>query len=106
MKNHRPVSFLIIQLLGIAEIVEQLADEQAETHIHLHSSQRGTPFCVFRVHRGTFIFIRLSVELPFVSFVCIAVTNIDRDSTKERCGGNSRCKLKRHTDGLWAKRRS
>ena len=22
-----------------------------------------------------------------MSFVCIAVTNIDRDSTKERCGG-------------------
>ena len=52
MKTHRPVSFSIIQLLGIAEIVEQLADEQAETHIHLHSSQRGTPFRIFRVHRG------------------------------------------------------
>ena len=53
MKIHWPVSFLIIQLLGVAEIVEQLADEQAETHIHhLHSSQRGTPFRVFRVHRG------------------------------------------------------
>lgn len=34
MKKHRPVSFLITQLLGIAEIVEQLADEQAESHIH------------------------------------------------------------------------
>ena len=52
MEKHRPVSFLIIQLLGVAAIVEQLADEQAETHIHLHSSQRGTPFRIFRVHRG------------------------------------------------------
>ena len=34
MKEHRPVSFVVIQPLGIVEIVEQLADEQAESHIH------------------------------------------------------------------------
>ena len=33
-EKHWAVSFLIIQLLGITEIVERLADEQAESHIH------------------------------------------------------------------------
>lgn len=48
-----------------------------------NSSRRHKP-------RHTFIFVRLSVELPFVPFVCIAVTKIDRDSTKERCGGTAK----------------
>ena len=47
-----------------------------------NSSRRHKP-------RHTFIFVRLSVELPFV---CIAVTKIDRDSTKERCDGTADAK--------------
>ena len=48
---YRLVSFSTIELLG-TEIVEQQQTAQAETHIHLRSSQRGTPFRAFRVHRG------------------------------------------------------
>ena len=45
IKNIGPHLFSTIEPLGVAEIVEQQhADEQAETHIHLRSSQRGTPF--------------------------------------------------------------
>ena len=52
---YRLVSFSTIELLG-TEIVEQQQTTQAETHIqthiHLRSSQRGTPFRAFRVHSG------------------------------------------------------
>ena len=34
MKEHRPMSFVVIQPLSIVEIVEQLANEQAKSHIH------------------------------------------------------------------------